>query len=219
MNDGDLYYLVDRLASIEVADDVCNQYAYGDENNMIRQDNLLLYLRQIAETSPDTLLVAEAPGYRGCRLTGIPVTSRAIMLDGIAPLSLFGTAHGYRITNDPGFENIHREQSATILWDTLSRFGMVAAIWNAFPFHPHKPGNPRSNRKPRKSETDIGKLLLQDLLNIFAFERIVAVGNVAEATLHQMDIDCVKVRHPAQGGKQSFISGIKGLIHHVEDQQ
>lgn len=43
--------------------------------NGARRGNLADYLRLMARREPTLLLVGEAPGYRGCRLTGIPFTS------------------------------------------------------------------------------------------------------------------------------------------------
>ncbi len=207
--------LVEEMAQVVTMTDVFNPYAHGDENNAIRRANLLRYLQQMVDLHPRLLLVAEAPGYRGCRLTGIPVTSRAVMLDGIPELGLFGAERGYQMTHDPGFEKIQREQSATILWGTLAELGVAPLLWNAFPFHPHKPGNLLSNRKPRQSETMLGYAFLREVLNLFGFKQVVAVGNVAETTLNALGVACMKVRHPAQGGKSQFVSGIRRIIHHV----
>ena len=42
------------------------------------------------------------------------------------------------------------EPSATTVWGTLRELGVaeVTLLWNAFPWHPHKPGNLQSNRTP-----------------------------------------------------------------------
>lgn len=190
-------------------DDVYNEYTPGNPYNAIRRNNLKLYLNEMLKRKPHYMLVMEAPGYRGCRLTGVPVTSRKISIEGISNLEMFGAERGYQLTEDAGFENVYGEQSATIVWNTLSEIGIVPLIWNTFPFHPRKGDAQRSNRKPRVPETKIGLNYLQAVIECFKPELIVAAGNVAYKTMTSAGIDCHKVRHPAQGGKNDFVAGIK----------
>lgn len=206
---------IEALAGATVASDAYNQYVLDDNNNDIRRHNLRLYLQQIIERQPSTLFVAEAPGYRGNRLTGLPFVSRKILLEGIPELDLFGTEHGYRNPDDPGFEKIVGEQSATIVWNTLREHYFVPMIWSAFPFHPHQPDKPLTNRAPRRDEVAAGKLFLQKVIEMADFKRVVAVGNVAEGSLRSLGIDCVKIRHPAQGGKNDFVRGIQALVENT----
>lgn len=200
------------LSRTAVADDAFNEYAPGDGDNAIRRANLRRYLRTMAARQPRTLLVMEAPGYRGCRLTGAPVTSRKILLEGVPALNIFGREAGYQDVADVGFERIYGEQSATIVWGALADMGALPMIWNAFPFHPHKPEQPRSNRKPRAAEIEVGVQFLRRLLAEWQFEHVIAVGNVAYETLCAEGVGCKKVRHPAQGGKNDFVSGLSNLL-------
>jgi uracil-DNA glycosylase len=193
--------------------DLYNPYAPGDANNAIRRENLRRYLQFMIERQPDTMLVMEAPGYRGCRLTGVPVTSRKVLLEGVADLGIFGAAQGYENPNDPGFERVYGEQSATIVWTTLAELNALPILWNTFPFHPHKPGIPLSNRRPRKAEMRLGTTFLSAMMQLFPVQRVVAIGNVAHDTLTGMGISCSKVRHPAQGGKNDFVAGLRTFFH------
>ena len=203
--------LIEALAAAQLKTaDAFNQYAPGDGNNAIRRSNLRLYLQALSQRQPAALLLMEAPGYRGCRLTGIPVTSRKIMLEGIPALNCFGA--GFRDVKDSGFENVAGEQSATIVWSALADLNAMPLIWNTFPFHPHKPGQPLSNRKPRQPEIELGVSFLQPVLELWRFEMVVAVGNVAYDTLVAQGIGCAKVRHPAHGGKHAFVAGLKTLL-------
>jgi hypothetical protein len=59
---------VDRLAAARIGR-TYNQYAAS----ALRRDRLAAYLA--AKGDAPLLLVAEAPGYRGARLSGIPLTS------------------------------------------------------------------------------------------------------------------------------------------------
>jgi uracil-DNA glycosylase len=41
---------------------------------------------------------------------------------------------------------------------------------------------------------------------------VIAVGNVGYALLCDMGIQCVKIRHPAQGGMNDFVAGLRAEI-------
>ena len=204
--------LIRELAAAQLVDDAFNQYAPGDANNAIRRSNLRLYLQAMAARRPKTLLVMEAPGYRGCRLTGVPVTSRKVLLEGLPALKLFGREAGFRDVNDAGFERIYGEQSATIVWNTLSDLGALPLIWNTFPLHPHQAGRGDSNRKPRLGELVLGAEFLGRILDMWNFDQFIAVGNVAHEMLQHLNLDCRKVRHPAHGGKRDFVAGMQSLM-------
>lgn len=193
-------------------DDVYNEYAPDNPYNATRRDNLRLYLQEMLIRKPEYMLIMEAPGYRGCRLTGVPVTSRKILIEGLSGLEMFGKERGYHLTEDEGFENVYGEQSATIVWNTLLDIGVVPFIWNTFPFHPRKGDNQRTNRKPRVPETELGAIYLHRVIDFFKPGIIIAAGNVAHNTLTKNAIDCHKVRHPAQGGKNDFVAGINNII-------
>ena len=201
--------LIHDLSQVKLSADAFNEYAPGDANSAVRRENLRLYLRTMAARNPTTLLVMEAPGYRGCRLTGVPVTSRKVLLEGVPRLTMFSVQEGYRDVDDIGFERVYGEQSATIVWGTLANLSLLPFIWNTFPFHPHKAGQPLSNRRPRKSEIDLGVPYLQRLLEYWRYEKVIAVGNVAYETMVGKGIDCQKIRHPAHGGKNDFVAGLK----------
>ncbi|MGB7338917.1 MAG: uracil-DNA glycosylase [Phototrophicaceae bacterium] len=193
--------------------DVYNQYAPHNHDNALRCHNLKLYLNEILKRQPKYMLVMEAPGYRGCRLTGIPVTSRKILLEGAMKLDLFGKEQGYQLTQDAGFENVYGEQSATIVWTALQDLGITPLIWNTFPFHPRKGDDQCSNRTPRAEEKNIGARFLNQIADYFKPEVIIAVGNIAHDTLLRSEINCLKVRHPAQGGKNDFVEGINQIMN------
>lgn len=47
------------------------------------------------------------------------------------------------------------------------------------------------------------------MIEMFNIKKVVAVGNKAEENLISLGISCHKVRHPAQGGKNEFVEGIR----------
>lgn len=200
---------IEKLAMTKVTPNVYNQYSYESEENAVRRNNLLIYLKQMYKLKPKVILVGEAPGYRGCRLTGVPFTSEYLLMNNIEGLNLFGKEAGYRLATNK--DKLLKEATATIIWETLLKYEIVSLAWNAFPFHPHKAENPESNRAPLKGELVIGEKLLLQMIEMFKIEKVVAVGRKAEETLHNLNISCNKVRHPAQGGKNDFVKGIKSI--------
>ncbi len=206
----DISELIVRLAAVQTEPDAFNQYGAGENPyNAVRRANLQRYLEQIAARQSPIALIAEAPGYRGMRLTGVPMVSRRILREGVPALGMLGIERGYQDVVEPGFEATQSEQTSTILWSILPELGMVPLVWGAFPFHPHQPGNPLSNRKPRASEVKIGEPFVGDLLDIFQPKQVIAVGNVGFGLLTAMGVPCVKIRHPAQGGKNDFVAGLR----------
>jgi hypothetical protein len=197
--------LLHALQYFPPSDHAFNPYAHPT-----RRDNLARYLRHAQARGDGVLMVMEAPGYRGCRLTGIPVTSRQVMLEGVPALQAFGD--GYTDAPEAGFEAYYREQSATIVWELLARLNVLPLLWNAFPLHPHQAGKPASNRTPTPAEVTQGRALLAQALEAFAPRKVIAVGNVAHSTLIALGVACHKVRHPAQGGKHDFVAGMERVL-------
>jgi len=203
-------HFIDQLAQTELPSNLFNQYSYIHEINGGRRHNLRLYLMRMAQLRPQVMLVAEAPGYRGCRLTGVPFVSPFIMRHGLDDIGLFGRERGYQTVAE--WPEIQREASATIVWQTLLAHNLTPLLWNVLPFHPHRPGNPQSNRTPKTSELRFGESFLRTLLELFPVKIVVAVGNKAESALTRWDIPFQKMRHPAQGGKKQFVHGIEKIV-------
>lgn len=197
--------LMHDLMNLPASSTAFNPYVYDAQRT-----NLARYLRYAQERGDGVMMVLEAPGYRGCRLTGIPVTSRQVMLEGVPALQAFGA--GYVDAPEVGFETYYREQSATIVWGLLARLNVLPLLWNAFPLHPHRAGMPASNRTPTLAEVAQGRALLAQVVALFAPRLVIAVGNVAHSTLSALGVPCHKVRHPAQGGKQDFVAGTESIL-------
>ena len=206
--------LIATLATASVADDVYNQYADdGSLGNAVRRENLKLYFEQVLGLGAQLILVGEAPGYLGCRRTGVPFTSEQLLLAGIDPPGLFGSQYGFRSASDDG--RVPAEQTATIVWRELRKHEAVALGWNAWPFHPHRSAVPLSNRTPRVSELRQGLPFLKVLLGLAPGLPVVAMGNSAARSLSWLGVDHHKVRHPAQGGARSFAAGLSAVLAQV----
>lgn len=168
-----------------------------------RLANLLFHF----DCSPRFLMIGEAPGYQGCHFSGVPFTNEALLLKGAVPrVKCPG-----RITTRP---RPWCEPSATIVWNELHRNGIAdcTVMWNAFAWHPHKPGEPYSNRAPTRAELAAGADVLRAVLNHFAGVPVVAVGRVAAAALDLLAVKVrATVRHPSMGGATQFREQIAAI--------
>ena len=166
---------VERLAAARIGT-TYNFYRCG-ENADLRRARLVEYLAARAEAR--LLLVGEAAGYRGARVSGIPFTSER---------QVTGRAPG--------------EASATVVHRVLAELGLAedVLLWNAVPTHPHRPGRPESNRRPTGAEVAAGAAFVAELAR---GRLVVAVGRVAHGLLGG-----VYVRHPSHGGAAAFRSAL-----------
>jgi uracil-DNA glycosylase len=184
-----------------------NPYDYERPFTTARRHNLQTYLELMAQQQPNLLLVAEAPGYRGCRLTGIPFAS---------PHILAGLGKRFQLITDPfqpadEWPLIQREASATIVWRTVGRWQPFPLFWNVFPFHPHQPGQPQTNRTPTASEIAAGRPFLTQMHHLFPQTKLIAVGKKASTALTKWEMMHTAVRHPSHGGAKRFQSALQNL--------
>jgi hypothetical protein len=168
--------LVRRLAAARIGE-TFNQYAASH-----RLRRRLRYYLEAREGRP-VLLVGEAAGYRGARVSGIPFTSER-QLTGAGPA----------------------EATATIVHEALGGLGLDRRVllWNVVPTHPHRAGEPDSNRRPTRAEVEAGLAFVEALAR---GRRVVAIGRVAAAAL-----GAPYVRHPSHGGAREFRSGLVELL-------
>lgn len=191
------------------APDVFNPWIGRDPLDRARSAGALrlVRLQRHFECEPELILVGEAAGYQGCHFSGIPFTSERLLLAGRIPR----VACPQRLTRRI---RPWSEPSATVLWQTLHRLGIAdrVVLWNSFPWHPHRPGNPHSNRRPSRLELRAGAPLLQLVLARFPHARPVAVGQLArEALAAQVGASVPVLRHPAYGGATEFANGLEAL--------
>ena len=171
---------VRRLAEARIGS-TFNFYAHGDGAD-VRRARLTEYLD--SRRAARILLVGEAAGYRGARVSGLPFTSER-QLTGSGPA----------------------EATATIVHRVLAELGLTEEVllWNVVPTHPHRPGDPASNRAPGRSELAAG---LPFACELAAGRRVLAIGRLAELTL-----GAPYVRHPSRGGATAFRAGLMELVH------
>jgi uracil-DNA glycosylase family 4 len=155
----------------------------GGEGAEVRRARLRAYLDRRTEAT--VLLVGEAAGYRGARVSGIPFTSER-QLSGSGPA----------------------EPTATIVQRVLLELGLEREVllWNVVPTHPHLPGRPDTNRPPRREEVRAS----ERFLSLLARDRqVVAVGRLAESVT-----GAAYVRHPSHGGAEAFRMGVRRILRH-----
>lgn len=193
---------VEKLARTEAPAHARNLWDYSRPENEIRRRNLEGYFTAMQAHKPRALLVGEAPGYRGCGRVGMPFSSEKLVLEH----PFFADRSTFSIEN---LDAPMGEASASIVWKTFDSLGFYPLMWAAYPFHPHKPGDPSTNRAPRPDEVELGSPFVRDLIDIFGITDLVAVGRVAEKTLATMGYEAHPVRHPSHGGAVLFAEGLK----------
>ena len=156
------------------------------------------------------LLLGEAPGFRGMRITGVPFTNRTMFEGPANEFGLFGPGKGYVLPAEAA--GIAAEPTATVMWEVLAELEFLPLLWSACPWHTHVPGRPLSNRTPKASEAALGTPFWQALTEVFPIETVVAVGNVAHRSLQRSGLDVPKIRHPAHGGRSGFKRGLQEFL-------
>ena len=143
---------VDALAEAQIGR-TFNQYA----DSKRRRERLVGYLEQRAGAR--FVLVGEAAGYRGARISGVPFTSER-QLTGAGPA----------------------EATATIVHRVLDELDLTddVLLWNVVPTHP---GTETSNRAPTRTEVREAMPFLQELHRRPHADRGRAAG-AARARLH-----------------------------------
>jgi hypothetical protein len=201
------------LDAVPVADDAEALYAGRSAGARLRRDNLARYLALSRGTDTqrgaDTMLVAEAPGWRGMTNTGIPFMSVREL--GARPGHVTGSGDGDGFAQPPD-PTAPWEASSRVVWAALADWaGPLPVSWPVFPHHPFVAGDRLTNRTPRPAEVRDGAPVVLALAEALGIRRFVAVGRKAQGALAVAGIDAVAVRHPAQGGATQFTREIREL--------
>jgi len=194
---------IKRLSIRESSNTVFNPYRDSKVAN-----NIKVYFEYILERQDDyVLLIGEAPGYAGCRITGIPFTSGVRITNSC--LDIFKS-----LKDKIYLSTIESEKTATIVWEYLEQKNKLPIFWNSFPFHPHDNKDELSNRPPTNEEIEEGKYFIETLIELFEPKVIAAIGRKGEQTLNDIfpDKHIQYIRHPSRGGKSDFLAGIDKIL-------
>lgn len=197
-------------------------YDCGPEAPGLRRENLKAYLQPRLGKSP-YVVVAEAVGYQGGRFSGIAITCERMLMNlhknvRADQIVRAGETYTVRTSNPDGvgtMKDIQRhkgfnEPTDTVVWSALVENHVdpfTTLLWNIFPFHPHKPGVPMSNRTPTKDELDKGWPFTKRLLELNGECCLLAVGQKAADTLAVYGREAIALRHPANGGAEKYRKG------------
>jgi hypothetical protein len=166
----------------------------------LRRRNLEAYLELVG--SPRWILLGEALGYRGGRFSGIAFTSeRQLAGEGARRLPWSAGGPFQATSRNPA---LWLEPSGSIVWGALGGAARGVLLWNAFPWHPHQPGRPLSNRRPEPGLLEANLHVLEALLAAAAAARVLAVGRTAHLALALLGRAAPLLRHPAHGGAALF---------------
>lgn len=179
----------------------------------IRRANLLSYMQARGATAK-VLIVGEAPGYNGCRFSGLAMTSeRQLLAEGDLVDSQFFNGLKRRTSNLKLSTFGMTEPTASIVWPAMLealRDPFAFVNWNIFPFHPHQLGDSLSNRTPNSNEVEMCSDLFLQFRACFPEATIIAMGSISANHIETITgIKPYAVRHPANGGATLFRDGVK----------
>lgn len=196
------------LSRIENTSRTENLYFGNSRESEIRKHNLKVYLTKMKNINPSILILGEAPGYKGCGVSGIPFTSEKVLAE-----NKFFKNTEVKFINDK--LKLESEISSTIVWEELSTLAesSLPLMWNIFPFHPFKlKKDKKINRTPTPTELKEGKNFLSNLLKIFEIKKIIALGRKPESQLKEFNMPFSYIRHPARGGKSEFVKSFRETL-------
>ncbi|MDE0512996.1 MAG: uracil-DNA glycosylase [Gammaproteobacteria bacterium] len=171
-----------------------------DEAPLTRSQALQAMLEAATEQEIDSIWIGRDLGYRGGRRTGLALTD---------DVHIQVHAERWRLSIDrPTKGEMVAEQTAAVVWRVLSQVKVSIFLWNVFPLHPYKPGNPFSNRSHNARERRAGEEFLSELILLLKPSRLVAIGSdAARAVRHLSDQHgVIQVRHPSYGGQTQFLT-------------
>lgn len=169
-----------------------------------RRRNLRTYLTAAMEIGVDTIWMGRDLGYRGGRRTGLALTDEHHLPE---LARLYPGCNSKQATLGPAVS----ERTAAEIWAVLRAIKMPPFLWNVFPFHPHEPGNPFSNRKFTSRELCEVNDLNNELIAWLGIRKIVAIGQDAGHYAKRFGINVITIRHPSYGGVREFRDGMTKL--------
>ena len=192
--------------------DYCRVYDRPDASSR-RATVLSELLHRATEKPVDAIWIGRDLGYRGGRRTGLALTD---------DVHMYQHAKRWNIELSQGLPTLDSnvtERTAAVIWKMLEFIDARIFLWNVFPLHPYKSGNPFTNRQHNVYERQAGENLLQQLIDLLHPAHIVAIGNDAAASGRRItdSIPIMNVRHPSYGGQTKFQEQISEIyLNHIQ---
>ena len=198
--------IITLLEQIEGSDRLFNPYRDHDpalesaDAPEIRRATLTLYLQAMQVRRPRVMWLAEAMSRRGARRTGLPLTGDRMLLPLATRLKMVVPfRHPTAQHDDPG------SVTARAIWEAMP--DDVPLLWNAVMQVPHRSAPDYAIRTPSAPEIRANLAVLAALAAMFAPQKILCIGRVAERCAQPVGVSLTYVRHPAQGGLSAFREG------------
>jgi len=183
--------------------DICPSFDRKDAP-AVRRRNLRAMIESLLRVGVETVWMGRDLGYRGGRRTGLALTDERHLrvLDQVYP--------GVKVERSTLGPEVS-ERTAAEIWGALALIQHPPFLWNVFPFHPHEPGDPLTNRK-----FSAGELARVDELNgvLFAglgISQVISIGQDASKYGQRFGLNVKCVRHPSYGGTAEFRHGISDI--------
>lgn len=209
-------YIEKNVFTFKTKGNLFNQYNQydvcfdKDKAIQIRRENLLTYL-ELMKNPITTMFIGIAPGYNGCRFSGIPFTSEKVLL-GKKYSSIFSLKNFRKSSKGKTFT----ENSSTKIWNTLLKLPREDIskflFWNVVPFHPEG-DTPLSNRDPSRWELGLFKEMTRDIIKIVNPNEIYCFGRIPHEILcKDLGLDAKYYIHPSRASYETLDKVFRGVM-------
>ena len=184
-----------------------------------RKKRLRRFLEIPRDGHPLVLFVGISPGKNGAAVSGVGFSSKKTFSDTSDP-RLVSVGEVTKWVSIGGGAVADTEPTATHFWKVVGpAFAGIPlpVTWNAVPFWTYETKNRVAENRSKLLPNEVaeGKPFLAEILDMFKFNKVVAVGGEPSRLLHQVRVKHIKVRHPSYGGASDFSKGVNGALREL----